>query len=66
VQRRAGKYGSMIAYAVDLDLEGGSQVRVAGFCYAPFWDPAEAQAFARTVGDWLNVPVEEQIASPAA
>jgi len=66
VQRRVGKYNASVAYAVDLELQGGAAVRFAGFWYAPLWARAEALALATTLGDWLDVPVTEQDLTAAA
>ena len=65
VERRVGKRNLERTYTVDLDLEGGAQVRFAGFSYSRLGDP-EALALATMIGEWLHVPVAEKKLSPAA
>jgi len=65
VERRVGKRLLEITYTVDLDLEGGAQVRFAGFAYWRLGTP-QARALATIIGQWLNVPVKEEHLSPAA
>jgi hypothetical protein len=65
VERRVGKLRLERTYAVDLDLEGGAQVRFAGFSYSRLGSP-QALALATILGEWLNVPVTQENLSPAA
>jgi hypothetical protein len=65
VERRVGKLRLGRAWTVELDLEGGGQVRFAGFSYAQL-GTAAALALAKMIGEWLNVPVTEENLSPAA
>src|SRR5262245_23494383 len=65
VERRVGKRNLEIAYTVDLDLEGRTQVRFAGFFYSQL-GPPEALALATMIAEWLNVPVTEEHLSPAS
>jgi hypothetical protein len=65
VERRVGKRRLERAFTVDLDLEGGAQVRFAGFSYSRLGRP-EALALATILAEWLNVPVTEENLSPAA
>jgi hypothetical protein len=65
VERRVGKRRLERAWTVDLDLEGGAQVRFAGFFYARLGTP-QALALATMIGEWLNVPVTEEKLSPVA
>lgn len=65
VERRVGKLRLGRAYTVDLDLEGGAQVRFAGSMHLRLGTP-QALALATIVGEWLNVPVTENHLSFAA
>jgi hypothetical protein len=65
VERRVGKLRLGRAWTVELALEGGAEVRFAGFGYAWLGAP-QALALAAIIGEWLNVPVAEEPLSPAA
>lgn len=65
VERRVGKRLQERAWTVELDLEGGAQVRFAGFSYSRLGTP-QARDLAAILGEWLNVPVTEEPLSPAA
>jgi hypothetical protein len=65
VERRVGKRNLERAWAVELELEGATQVRFAGFAYWRLGTP-QALALATIVGEWLNVPVTEEKLNPAA
>jgi hypothetical protein len=65
VERRVGKLNLGRTYTVDLDLQGGAQVRFAGFSYSRLGTP-QALALATILGEWLNVPVTQENLSPAA
>src|SRR5204862_2344365 len=59
VERRVGKRNLGRAWTVELELEGGAQVRFAGFAYSRLGTP-EALALTTIVGEWLKVPVTER------
>jgi hypothetical protein len=65
VERRVGKLRLERAWTVDLDLEGGAQVRFAGFFYFRLGTP-QALALAAIIGEWLNVLVTQENLIPAA
>ncbi len=65
VQRRVGKRNLERAWTVELELDGGTQVRFAGFAYWRLGAP-QALALATIIGEWLNVPVTEERLRPAA
>jgi len=65
VERRVGKRNLERAWTVELELEGGAQVRFAGFAYSRLGTP-QALALATIIGEWLNVPVTEERLSPVA
>ncbi len=65
VERRVGKLRLGRAYTVDLDLEGGAQVRFAGSFHLRLGTP-QALALATMIGEWLNVPVTQENLNPAA
>jgi hypothetical protein len=63
VERRVGKKNLGRAHTVDLELEGGKQVRFAGFSYSRLGAP-QALALAAILGEWLNVPVTRHDLTP--
>jgi hypothetical protein len=65
VERRVGKLRLSRAWTVELDLEGGTQVRFAGFWHSQLGQ-TEAMAMATLIGEWLNVPVTQEDLRPAA
>ncbi|MGE5195105.1 MAG: hypothetical protein ACM3U2_21635 [Deltaproteobacteria bacterium] len=65
LERRVGKRNLERAWTVELELDGGTQVRFAGFAYWRLGTP-QALALATIIGEWLNVPVTEEKLSPAA
>jgi hypothetical protein len=65
IERRVGKLRLSRAWTVDLDLEGGSQVRFAGFWHSRL-GLEQAMAMATLIGEWLNIPITQEHLRPVA